>query len=300
MSYDINWSDLNLFLIIAQEKSLAGAAKKMGVTHSTVFRKINSLESNIKTKLFFRNNDGYKLTEIGEEVLTYVNQVANQVNGINQLLDNRNLETKGKIHITAPHNLAYNFLPKYISKFRELYPDITLNLSVSNTDYNLSKLEADIAIRATQNPPENVIGKKLFSLKWAAYVADKFIETFGTPDIDNINEFKVIAADKSLISLSAFRWVEDNIKKENIIARCNDLMSMSAFALSGIGIALLPDDQAKPGLNRLFDLPDDIRSDIWVLIHPDMRQCKRLILLRDFLIQEFKKDSAFVKYAVYD
>jgi DNA-binding transcriptional LysR family regulator len=97
-----------------------------------------------------------------------------------------------------------------------------------------------------------------------------------------------------------FQWVEENLPKAGIIVRCNDLMSMSAFAESGVGIALLPDDQAKPELIRLFELPGEIVSDIWLLIHPDMRQCRRLIVFRDYLTNAFRNDALFQQYGIVD
>ena len=136
----INWTDLRFFLVIAQEESLSRAAEVLGVTHSTVFRRINSLEADINVKLFSRTTDGYQLTEIGKAVLSHVNQVAGHVDDLQRLLDNSNDELSGEIHLTAPHNLAYKFIPRYISQFRKQHPEIVINLMASNKDYNLSRL----------------------------------------------------------------------------------------------------------------------------------------------------------------
>ena len=110
----------------------------------------------------------------------------------------------------------------------------------------------------------------------------------------------LISSNEALIKLPVFQWVEDNLPKDRIIVRCNDLMSMSAFAESGVGVALLPDDQAKPELLRLFELPTDIVSDIWLLIHPDMSRCRRLIVFRDYLCDAFRNDSLFQQYGIVD
>lgn len=297
----INWSDLKFFLAIAKEESLSRAASNLGVTHSTVFRRINSLEEDINVKLFSRNSDGYHLTEIGKEVLSHVKQVAGQIDDLQRLLDNRNNELRGEIHVTAPHNLAYKFLPRYVSEFRKIYPEININLMVSNTDYNLSRLEADIAVRATPSPPMDLIGRKLFTLHWGAYASEKYVKEHGKPaSMAELEKHLLISSNQALSKLPAYQWIEENLSKNNIVARCNDLMSMSAFAESGVGIALLPDDQAKPELQRLFELPGEIVSDIWLLIHPDMRQCHRLIVFRDYLINAFRDDPLFQQYGFVD
>lgn len=300
-SNKIDWSDLEYFLAVAREESLAGAAASLGVTHSTVFRRINGLEEDINVKLFVRNSDGYRLTEIGKEVLFHANKIAGHVNDLQRLLDNRNNELRGEIHITAPHNLAYTFLPRYIFEFRKEYPEITINLMVSNKEYNLSRLEADIAIRATPSPPMDLIGRKLFTLRWGAYAAEDYIKEKGKPvNMQELQIHRVISSGQALVNLPVFQWVEENLRKDCIIVRCNDLMSMSALAQAGVGIALLPDDQAKPQLIRLFGLPRDIVSDIWLLIHPDMRQCRRLILFRDYLINAFRSDPVFQQYGIVE
>ena len=297
----INWNDLNIFLEIVREKTLSGAAAKLGVTHSTVFRRINNLEASLEVKLFSRNPDGYQLTEIGKEVLTHVKQARSHVDGIHRLLDNSNSDLHGDIYVTAPHNLAYRFMPGYIARFCELYPSTRINLMVSNKKYNLSRLEADLAIRATSTPPMDLVGKKLFTLQWSAYASAEYVNIHGRAK--GLTELKqhqhlLIASDQSLSKLPAFAWIEENVPKDQIVMRCNDLVSMSSFAQAGIGVTLLPDDQAKPDLIRLFELEKEITSDIWLLIHPDMRQCSRLITFRDFLIDNFRSDPLFQQYGV--
>lgn len=297
----INWNDLSVFLEIAREKTLSGAAVKLGVTHSTVFRRINNLESHLKVKLFSRNPDSYQLTEIGKEVLAHVKQVRSHVDDIHRLLDNSNSDLHGDVHVTAPHNIAYRFMPGYIARFHKRYPSIRINLMVSNKKYNLSRLEADLAIRATSNPPGDLVGKKLFTLQWSAYASAEYINTHGrAKNLMELKQHLLIASNQALSKLPAFAWIEEKVPKDKIIMRCNDLVSMSSCAQAGIGVTLLPDDQAKPDLIRLFELEKEITSDIWLFIHPDMRQCSRLITFRNFLMDSFLGDPLFQQYGIIE
>ena len=296
---DFNWNDLNVFLEIAKQKNLSGAAIKLGVTHSTVFRRINGLESNIGVKLFYRKPDGYHLTEIGSELLSHVEHVRSHIDDFSRLLDNRNNDLYGNIYVTAPHNLAYRFIPGYVARFREMYPGIHITLLVSNKEYDLSCLEADLAIRATNEPPIDLVGRKLFSLQWGAYASPSYVERYGhAKGLDDLGNQFLIGSDKTLAKLPAYSWLEERVAQSSIVIRCNDLVSMSAYAQAGLGVAFLPDDQAKPDLVRLFELPKDITSDIWLLIHPDMRQCARLIAFRDFLTNCFREDPLFRQYGI--
>ncbi|AUM12937.1 LysR family transcriptional regulator [Ketobacter alkanivorans] len=293
----VEWSDLYFFNAVARNGSLAKAAQALGVTHSTVFRRINSLEEDLGVKLFDRLPDGYRLTALGEELETYSEQVSSTIDDMQRMLFNRNDQMKGPINLTAPHNFAYHFLPPLIQKFQAQYPGVTVNLMVSNADYNLSRREADLAIRATSAPPEFLIGSKLFSLRWAAYACQEYIAKTDTP-IRDLNGHDVILANQSLQNLAVFKWADSQVNETQIVARCNDLMSMSALAATGLGIALLPDDQFKQDLVRLFELDSRFTSDIWVLMHPDLRGCTRLIEFKNFLLQQLREDPVFQKFGL--
>jgi DNA-binding transcriptional LysR family regulator len=294
---ELDWSDLSVFLAVARCGSLAKAASKLNVTHSTIFRRINSLESAVGVKLFTRLPEGYRLTEIGAEVLVHVEQVSGVIDELQRLLENQNDTPQGTINVTAPHNLAYRYLPPFVAEFRRLFPGIHINLIVSNDDLNLSRREADLAIRATSTPPDHLIAHKLCSLAWGAYAAGAYVVEHGAPtDEVTLQQHAIISAHQSLLRLPAYNWVDRHVSPQRIVARCNDLVSMSALAAAGVGIALLPDDQAKPELKRLFTFAPGKHSDLWILTHPDLRDNRRLAVLKTFLIEKFANGAVFKEY----
>lgn len=295
----LNWNDLKYFIVVARAGSLARAAEMLGVNHSTVFRRINTLEEALSANLFARLSDGYQLSEEGNDVLKYVDEMFARVNDIQRLLDSQNEALLGPINVTAPNNLAYQFLPGYIRDFQAAYPQININLLVTNTDCDLSRREADVAIRASSAPPDYLVGQRLFSLGWSAYAAPIYLAKYGRPASEaELADHKVISAHVDLTFLPAYRWLEKNIPGSRIVARSNDLVSMSALAVAGIGVAILPDDQAKPELERLFRVNFAPTSDIWVLIHPDMKRCRRLKIFRDYLLHRFREETLFRELAL--
>lgn len=108
----------------------------------------------------------------------------------------------------------------------------------------------------------------------------------------------LIAGTGDLQTQKAFSWIEKNIDPDNIVYRCNDILSMSKVVETGLGICLLPDDHANPDLHRLFVMPNDITSDIWVLMHPDLRDCQRINLFRKHIINRLKQEPALKHYAI--
>lgn len=296
---NLNWDDLKYLVVVSQHDTLSEAAKVLKVNHSTVFRRITGLEETVGAKLFIRNTDGYTLTPVGAEILVYAEEVVDRIADIQLALNNQNNHLSGEINLTVPHNIGYHLLPKYIYNFQEKYPNIIVNFHISNEDCNLSKREADLAIRACAAPPFDLIGKQLFSLPWFAYASDRYIETVGAPSkADDLVHHKVIGNHINLSNLSAFKWIREHIPSSRISARGNDLVSMSALAEAGVGIAILPADQAKPELKQLFVIDAVEPSQLWLLYHPDMRNCKRLKVFKDYLIKQLLSEPLLAQYQV--
>jgi len=284
----MDWNALRTFLAIARNGSIAGAARELKVNHSTVFRRINTFEEQIGNRLFDRLIEGYQLTQAGEEMFVRAEEIANSFDNLERHISGRDFKPKGTVTLTAPDNIAYHYLPDYLAEFRQLYPDIQVELLVSNQDFNLNRREADIALRATAKPPEHLVGRKITDIPWGVYSSHQYDIDLVEKDID-FSRHRLIGAAGMMSSLPAFRWL-DKCHSDNIVTRCSDLVSMSYLAESGIGLAFLPDDQNRKGLKRLRKFEPGQHSHLWLLTHPDSRQVERIKLLVAFLSNAFKAD----------
>jgi len=286
----MDWNLIRSFLAIARQGTLNGAARELSVNHSTMFRRLNQLEQSIGARLFDRLAEGYRLTQAGEALLSHAENIGDAFDGLERQLSGQDFRPRGNVRITAPDNIAYSYLPGYLHQIRTLYPEITFDLIVSNQDFNLSRREADIAVRATSQPPEYLIGKKVCSIGWSLY-GQEDCQTTASDPISLLQKQRVIGADGSMAQLPAFRWLEKHLP-DSICARSNDLVAMAAMAEKGIGIALLPDDQQRSGLKRLIPLPEGKQSDLWLLTHPDLRQVERIKIVLEHLTNSFRTDPA--------
>lgn len=286
----MDWSALRTFLSIARNGSLAEAARDLNVNHSTIFRRINAFEEQIGNRLFNRLAGGYQLTQAGEDVLIRAEEIANAFDNLERHIAGQNFKPKGVVTITAPDNIAYHYLPNYLAEFRTLYPEIQTELLVSNLDFNLSRREADIALRATVKPPEHLVGRKIADIPWGIFASNQYdIALSDNGENMDLSAHRLIGATGSMMSLPAFRWLEKHYK-DNIVARSSDLVSMSYLAESGIGLAFLPDDQNRKELNRVNTFEPGKHSLLWLLTHPDSRQIERIKLLVNFLSNAFKTE----------
>ncbi|MEM8983526.1 MAG: LysR family transcriptional regulator [Pseudomonadota bacterium] len=276
----MNWNDLRVFLAIAEQGTLAGAARALGNNHSTVFRRLEALENDTAVRLFDRLPTGYQLTNAGERMLSLALPVREAIDAIERDIVGRDLETAGPVRLTTAPNLARTLVPNILATLRRAHPGIEVELIVGDNDYDLNRREADLALRATTRPPEHLVGRRLATLEWwvCASRARRRVPT----SIAELARFDIIGSDQTLQRLDAMRWLERNYR-ERIVARANDLSTMAALARANVGLAVLPSDQPEAGLRRLFALPD-IGGELWLLAHPDIRQVRRVRAVWDAIV----------------
>ncbi|KAA9130187.1 LysR family transcriptional regulator [Marinihelvus fidelis] len=278
----MNWNDLELFLAIAEAGTLAGAARSLRVNHSTVFRRLNTLEADLDTRLFDRQPEGYALTPAGEKMLAPARQAQAAVQSIELDIAGQDLQATGTVRLTTAPNIARTLVPPAVRALRDSHPGIRLEVLVGDTDYDLGRRQADIALRATTRPPEQQVGRRLVDLAW--WVCRPAILGDEPPvGLDELSGRPMIGADHSMMRLDAFQWLEAH-HASDIVTRANDLTTMGALARAGVGYALLPADQAEPGLDRLFTLPG-IEGQLWLLTHPDLRRVRRIDAVWNALVE---------------
>lgn len=289
----MDWNDIKLFLAITENGTLSGAAKALGVNHSTAFRRLNSFEKEVSGRLFERLSHGYELTPMGEEFLGFARKIAASFDDLERHVVGKDVQPKGLVKITAPNNIAYRFLPKYLAGFYKQYPEIQIELLASNQEFNMTNRQADIAIRATDAPPEHLVGRQLRNIKWAVYAGKTYKSGSGMPKrLDDLQEHRLIGAAGMMRNLPGFIWLENNLGQQ-IHTRCDDLVTMSNFAEAGQGLAFMPDDQQRPELKRLFTFTPGQTSKLWILTHPDLRHVERIKLVMQYLSDAFKAEKAF-------
>ena len=288
-----NSDDLRYFHAIAEVGTLNGACKRLGVNHSTVFRRINSLEEKLGVRLFERRDARYILTGSGEALVSRTEQITSAIDEVDRLIVGGDQTLEGTIRITAPDGFACYSLPPLIAEFTALYPGIDIELLASGDDFNLSRLEADIAIRSTLSPPEHLIGRKLFTMPWNLYGSPQFFKKpIGSFGLRQLANYPLIGPDRGLLRIKSMQWIEKHAEKLNIIVRTNTFMTMAALARQGVGVALLPADvaeglqlvgQIKAAHKKNVNEEGSFSSDIWLLTHPDYRGNARVRACMQFL-----------------
>jgi DNA-binding transcriptional LysR family regulator len=274
----MDWDDYQYFLAVAGSGSVSAAARRLGQSHSTVLRRLDKLETALDVRLFERFQTGYVLTASGEELQALLVPIGEGMQDIERKLGGQDAALQGTIRVTTTDTLMALLLPA-LSEFRQTYPGIQLQVTVNNSFLNLSRRDADVAIRPSNTPPDNLVGRKTGILRTAPYASTAYLAQRPRGD------HEWIAPDDSLAHLRQARWLREHVPADKIAASVDSLLGMAAAVEAGLGagmlLCLLAD--ARPGLVRLADPDPALDTDVWILTHPDLRRVQRIRVFTAFV-----------------
>lgn len=291
MHSPLNWNDLRVVLAIAREGSLSGAARRLGVKHSTVFRRLGTVEAAIGTRLFERFRDGYAPTPAGETAAASAGRLEDEVLTLERKLSGQDLRPSGLVRITTTDTLGA-ILMRHLPAMRATHPDIQLEIAISNALANLTRREAEIAIRPTPAPPELLVGRRLADIAHAVYGSRAYLARCDNKDL---SAHDWIGLDDALAGTVIAGWVRENVQMARITCRVDALPALRDAAVAGLGLALLPcyvGDLA-PGLRRVTPKAlAEPRSALWLLTHDDLKRTARIRATLDFLAKALASERA--------
>ncbi|MGN5480023.1 LysR family transcriptional regulator [Cupriavidus basilensis] len=180
------------------------------------------MEEDLGTRLFDRHQGGYALTAAGEVLATQLAPVDELIDAAQRQLGGLDAQLSGPLRITTTDTLLGPLLMPILAEFRSLHPRIQLQVVVNNSFLNLSRREADIAVRPATAPPEHLVGRLAGLLQTAPYAARSYLRQFGRgrlPHHDEAwNDYDWVVPDDALSHLPQARWVAANVRRR--AARC--------------------------------------------------------------------------------
>lgn len=292
----LSWDDFRFVRAIAEKRSLAGAASALGVNHSTVFRRLGQIEEQLGSRLFERSRIGYELTPCGEEMVKLAARMAEEIVAFERNVAGHDLRPSGELRITTNDTLLVHLLTGVLAGFRRAYPDIMIDVVVANEALNLSKRDADVAVRATDRPPEVLVGRRLCGIPWAVYGARGRKDAGFDPSRDGAQAAWVGLSD-SLMHLKAAKWLREHAAEARVVYRVNTVLGLAEAASAGIGLALLPCfiGETTAGIARLSAPIPEIETGLWILTHADLRHTARVRAFMDFTSGEIAKRRKLIE-----
>jgi len=289
----MDWNDLPYFLAVIDGGNLTSAAARLGVNHSTVFRRINGMERRLGVRLFERLPEGYVLTEAGKQAAGFARQAEESVHALQRGLAGRDVELTGQIRMTTAPDLARLYVAPCLARFVSRHPGIRVELVVGDSDYDLGRREADLALRATAAPPEYLVGRRVADLQWQAWASRDYLERYGYPrDMNGLSSHKLISSDEGFRRVPVFEWLHRNFTPDRFVASAGDLSTMAAMAAAGLGVAVLPHDPTGGAIEPLFPVDPPHYSRLWILTHRDLRNVARIRAFTGFLFEFLRQSVA--------
>ena len=280
----MQWDDLQYVLAVADAGTLAGAASALRVNRTTVLRRINSFERTHGVRLFERLPGGYQLTLAGSELLAAARGLEDTIVTLERKLAGQDSRAEGVVHLTTSDTLLGSVLAAPIRAFQEKNPGIVLEITTSNALLDLSRRDADVAIRPVADPPEDLIGRRICDIAFAIYAAVGFAEAHDTKV--NLTNHRWLAPDETLAGISIVRWMRSSLPATRPAVHVDSLLAMRELCASGGGLAALPCylGDLDERLVRVRPPLREMTTALWVLSHPDLVRTARVRLFVDFMV----------------
>ena len=286
----IDWNDLRYFLAVARQGSTLAASRALNKSQSTVHRRLGELETALGRSLVKRHPTGYRLTPFGLAMLPYAEEVERAVGQFEEHQAAIERGEVGILRLTCPEPIMSRLSKSgFVDRFHLRHPELRIEFVMSDSYVDLSRGDADVALRSGDTDDGVLVGRKVADSLWAVYATHPFIEQHGRPGTESdLAAFPLVALDPSMVGHRLSQWLADAVPDANIAARSNSILGLVAAVKSGLGLGALPTalGDAEPDLVRLFGPVAGLTRAWRILAHPDVRSSARVSAFFDFVIAE--------------
>lgn len=282
----MNWDDLRFFLALANAGTVSAAGRTLKVKHTTVARRIAGLEEQLGSRLFDRMASGYALTQVGENLLPHALAMEELVNAADREVFAMDAQLCGSLRLAASYDVFTRLITPKLHQFTEQYPAIEIELISSTNLVDLGSRQADIALRLSANPPEQLVGRKILPLAHGVYASQDYLQQ--SPQQHRL----VLWEQEKLMP----QWVLEHFSKARVAVRTSEIMTMLEAVKNHLGIARMPCyvADAEPELRRIDVSLTASDWGVWVLSHVDLRSTARVRACREFLIEIIEAQSQLI------
>ncbi|MCY4044159.1 MAG: LysR family transcriptional regulator [Cellvibrionales bacterium] len=284
----MNWDNIKVFLAVARGGSISNAGRELGVNHSTVLRRIQSLEDELNAQLFIREPRGYTLTKAGEQILDSAIMMDQDASALKRQIAAVDEKPSGDLKIAMPPGTCMNLMP-IIADFKKMYPDINLLLDSQPSLHNLDKMEAEVAIRLSMEAPEHYMSHQLFEMPFKVYGNATYLEEIGT--IERLSDVSWVCYDLPTIDISMSEWLKSQDPKTHVSVSVNTLALVKQSIESNLGISFLPIHVAEesPSLREVTEFGYSFDFPVYLIAHRVLYYQVRIKKFFEFIKQNIHR-----------
>lgn len=282
---NMDWQYWNCFLAVAEHGSVNSAATHLRVSQPTLSRKLLAMEKELGHSLFDRSTRGLTLTEFGASLIDESRQMEQSANRLERLVRGQEQQLGGRIRLSANEVIALHYLPKILPSFLDTYPQLSVELEVSNQTSSLDKRDADVAIRMFPPTQLDLVSRRLFDISLGFYASSGFLDRYGTPtSLKEIFNQRVLGFDRDQQMVVGAGEMGLEISNEEFLFRCDYMPIQIALCANGGGIAVTHELVAEShGLVRLCSEVELPKLPVFLVCHRDVQHNRTIRVMMDFL-----------------
>jgi DNA-binding transcriptional LysR family regulator len=286
----LDWDGLRYFRAVADAGTLSEAARRLRVQHTTVARRLDALEETLGARLFLRNPRGYTLTRVGQALLESVQAMHAQVEQVTRLAGGQDIEMSGVVRVATADALAKHLILPALSRLLENNAALSLELVSDTRQHDLSRREADVALRIGASNDTQLIGRKLSLLGFGLYSSRE------RPKKLDLRRANYVTFDEAVGKLPHEAWLAEHAPNARVVLRSNRQETLIEAVRLGLGWGLLPCLVADgdPSLHRLLGPSAVFSRDLWLLVHPDLQGSRRVRAVMDAISKRVRRDARLV------
>lgn len=287
----MEWDDLRILLAVWRYGTASAAAQELGISHATVSRRMAALERQLKVQLIDRASLGWMVTPLGERLAQLAETMEQPANEAVRIAHAHSQELAGTVRISAPAITIPTLIAPALEAFRAEYPAIRLVFAAEDDIIDLPRRKADIVLRFTAQPDENLIGEMICNTGWAVYAAPKIAAVLRQQLNDNPEQLPRIPLIGTKPEDEFPPWAQGRIDENSPIDYVYGFGEKLQLAACGFGLTCTPCflGDAQQGLEIVTELPWKTPAKLWVLANSDTQTSARIRLVKKSLIKGLKK-----------
>ncbi|MFT5432939.1 MAG: DNA-binding transcriptional LysR family regulator [Myxococcota bacterium] len=277
----VDWDDIRLFLSVARAGTSRLAGRELGISQSTVSRRLNRLEAHAGVHLFERHPAGLRLSEAGHDFLDGAVRMEEEFARLNAQVMGRDRRLSGQIRLSVPDMMVAP-LAGILAEFSAQYPAVELEVIVENGYANLTHREADVALRLGTSAPDHLVGRRIAPASAAIYASPAYLAA--VEPSEDLARLDWIRWEEPWRTIPPERWMDDNVAGCRVVARVNTNLAMVELmaAGAGLGFQLCYTADADSRLTRVSK-PFDFGLYVWLLTHPELKSTARIAAFTAFV-----------------
>lgn len=282
-----DWDLWRTFLAVVREGTLSGAARALGLTQPTVGRHVDALEESLGATLFTRSKAGLRPTQLAGSLVAHAETMAAAADNLVRTASGERDEARGVVRITASDIVGTFVLPPLLAALRERYPAIVIELALSNRNENLLRREADIAVRMVRPEQEAIVARHVGAVRIGLFAHRRYAAAHGVPaSLEDLFRHPIIGIDRDESLLASATIGGQRLSREMFALRCDSDVAQLMAVKAGFGIGVCQLGIAADDAELVAVLPETVEFglEMWVAMHEDLRQTRRIRLVFDHLV----------------